>query len=172
MLFRSDHSISVAPWCMSFGWVYIARSTVYRRSADIHGLNLIYTFLSFILLPCTGCRIIRWFLRRPSHDTPIAMQMCRVNTMPPSCRYSSRANKNEPSSLDQKFATHLCLKLLPDPIFFIGLDNKMIVVQVLDDKTLLLVHRQQYLFHRWIARSIQSCAQCPYSIGLLERQTR
>jgi len=46
--------------------------------------------------------------------------------------------------------SYLQLELLPHSVLFVGLDDDMKVVQVLDDEVVPLVHRQQDLLDRRI----------------------
>ena len=46
---------------------------------------------------------------------------------------------------------HLQLELFPHSVLFVGLDDDMEIVQVLDDEVVPLVHRQQDLLDRRIA---------------------
>lgn len=46
--------------------------------------------------------------------------------------------------------SYLQLELLPHSVLFVGLDDDMKVVQVLDDEVVSLVHRQQDLLDRRI----------------------
>ena len=45
---------------------------------------------------------------------------------------------------------HLRLELFPHSVLFVGLDDDMEVVKVLNDKVVLLVHRQKDLLDRRI----------------------
>jgi hypothetical protein len=45
---------------------------------------------------------------------------------------------------------HLQLELFPHSVLFVGLDDDMKIVQVLDDEVVPLVHRQQDLLDRRI----------------------
>ena len=46
---------------------------------------------------------------------------------------------------------HLQLELFPHSVLFVGLDDDVEIVEVLDDEVVPLVHRQEDLLHRGIA---------------------
>jgi hypothetical protein len=46
---------------------------------------------------------------------------------------------------------HLSLQLPPYTIFFVGLDNEMVIIQILNYEALLFVHHNKYLFDSCVA---------------------
>lgn len=51
----------------------------------------------------------------------------------------------------RKKGTHLGLKLFPNSVLFISLDDEVVIIEVFNDETPSLVHRQQNLLHCRIA---------------------
>jgi len=46
---------------------------------------------------------------------------------------------------------YLGLKFLAHAVLLVGFDDKVMVVKVLDDKVVLVIHREQDLFHGRVA---------------------
>ena len=68
----------------------------------------------------------------------------------PCCTCSSPANKFVSRLKEQskeRAQMHLSFQFLPHPVFLVGFDDKMMVVEIFNDKTALFIHGQQDLLH-------------------------